>query len=165
MKRYFDITGSEYGTAVANFFEYDKKMDVIAEKFRTIINVKAKNYGHLDHRFYIEPTPNDLAMYECSLCKPCSNGLRAFKKNSMVGRAFIKLLKESKLTYEHFQPPVAMYIDDLLAHGEKHSSRIIYRNGRYYLSVTGTTNTVIKQEYGLTEITASEFTVLDETTD
>ena len=99
MERYFEVTGQS--NLYNEYMEYKNNQQVIhniSKEFMTTQRIETDTYANQGNTFYIVPTKKDIEVFGKSLCKSVGEGLRAFKANSKIGKAWVKTLEEKQTT-------------------------------------------------------------------
>ena len=102
MERYFEVTGQS--DLYNEYMEYKNNQDIIhniSKEFMTTQGIETDTYANQSDTFYIVPTEKDLEKFGKSLCKSVGEGLQAFKANSKVGKAWVKILEEKDVKIKH----------------------------------------------------------------
>lgn len=97
------------------YYDYvNHKIEIapLIEKFKLENFIEAQLHATTQKTFYIVPSDEDLKKFDSKLTKENSNGLRAFKKNSKIGKEYIKLLEKNNIeiierpdVYFYFRTP------------------------------------------------------------
>lgn len=152
MERYFRLT--EESALQRDFIAYKNNAKVLREliiEFNTTHGIKSGVYYATDEALYIIPTESDLEKHSSVLCAPIEEGLRKFKVNSRIGKAWVKGLKDKNLSVLR-KPPVAFYFPRF--GGGRIQSRIFEIDGVVYCSMNPCEESQIS---GMVEMKASEF--------
>jgi hypothetical protein len=112
MKKFFIVENdSNLGKDYWNYIENGKVLNTYVKKFMEDNNMETSKYfPHIDH-FFIIPTENDIKNFSSQLCKENSySNLRAFKKGSIIDKAWKQLLSDNNLKVL-VKPYINSYID------------------------------------------------------
>lgn len=111
MEKYFIV--NEKSRLYKEYFNYvnnQKAMHEHAKRFMDEHGIKAEYYAYGGNYFYIEPTKEDIEKFGGMLCKTSIDGLRRFKKNSAIGKAWVQSLKDVNLQPVQ-KPWISLYVD------------------------------------------------------
>lgn len=151
MEKYYIVT--EKSSLHKSWFDYKANVGVVNELVKGFIaenGIEASEYYVSDTEIYIVPSEKDVEMFGNSLGATLDNGLRKFKKNSKICKAWVAALNIAKLKVLR-KPMVILYFRGI---GGKYRSRIFDQNGVLYCSIDPADG---KENEGLVEIKASEF--------
>lgn len=102
MENYYEVTKqSNLYQEYMDYISNNKEMRKIADEFLIKNEVDTDKYAGTADTFYIIPTEKDLNEFEKFLCKPLENWLRAFKKTSKIGKAWLETLEENNIKPMH----------------------------------------------------------------
>lgn len=153
MERYFEVTQqSTLYNEYMNYKENQNELHKLSVLFLNSQGVETAIYANQGNNFYIVPTDKDLEKFSKSLCKPLANDLRAFKTNSKIGKAWVKLLEEKQFKVVN-KPYVGFSFMNCLG---KNRSRIFAIDDRVYCSFENEYDFEDTPE-GFVELKASEF--------
>jgi len=153
MEKYFKVTKDS--SLCNDYWSFVKNKKVINELVIEFIkkhHIETHSYGTSNDKFYIQPTNVDIQNFDSVLNKPIENGLRSFKKNSVIGKDWLKSLNEKGLTVKR-KPMVPMYFDNIYGHFH---SRLFDTDGIVYCSIEGEFSELDTPK-GFEEMKASEF--------
>lgn len=109
MEKFFIVT--KESSLNKEYLEYQnnvKEVNEYVKKFMEAEGIESKEYSLSENKFYIVPTSNDLEKFNKVLSKPLDNGLRAFKGNSKISKAWERYLESNKFKILH-KPYVGVY--------------------------------------------------------
>ncbi len=152
MEKYFIVT--QESPLYHDYFawkENRKKVYEHVKKFMTDYNITSQEYHASQNLFYIVPTQEDLDKFGKALGKDIGNGLRPFKRNSKIGKAWIKSLEDSKLKILPKPAPI-FYFEGVCG---RYRTRLFDIEGTVYCSIEPLYSEKIP--VGMKEIKASEF--------
>lgn len=127
------------------------------------VNKPFSNYNEKEIGFDIEATENDLVKFGKMLCKPMSNGLCSFRKNSTISKEFAQKCVEKQIVINLHSPEMRHYFKTLGFNGYTRSQFPIGDN--LYVKVA---SEYLKEEdipEGFTEIKLSEYYIAEEKLD
>lgn len=152
MEKFFTVKeGSSLYKDFWNWFNSIKKNNDIVTEFFREHEIEATKYVPGNEYLGIVPTDSDLVKFEKQLSKKESNqGLRFFRKNSAIGKAWIERAADMKFRYK----PMPVWYGKDVAVG-KSSSRLFDYDGTLYCSISADTINVSDDIF--TEIKGSEF--------
>lgn len=153
MKRYFQVT--DQSDLYNEYMEYknsEKVMHTFSQLFMNAQGIETDSFAYQGDTFYIIPTEKDLEKFGNSLCKPLANNLRAFKANSIIGKAWVKLLEVKQIKIVH-KPHVGFSFKNCLG---KNRSKIFAIDSIVYCSFENEYDFNDTPE-GFVELKASEF--------
>ena len=127
-----------------------KEVNKYVKEFLAKEGINAKYYGVETERLYIIPTERDIARLAGKLTKPLDNGLRSFKTNSVIGKRWIKFVRDNNIKIL-YKPTVGFYFN---AFG-KSASRLFDIEDILYCSYESEFD--FENPCGFMEIKASEF--------
>ncbi|CAB1251463.1 conserved protein of unknown function [Ruminococcaceae bacterium BL-6] len=98
MEKYFIVTDQnllrkDYMNCLQNM----KEVNIFAKKFMEDRGIETHKYSCDNNAFYIIPTDKDLVNYSKMLMNDIGNGLRRFKKNSKIAKAWIQTVKNNNI--------------------------------------------------------------------
>lgn len=152
MDKYFIVT--EKSRLYNDYFNYIQNKKEIHEHVKHFLDehgIKAKYYACLGYSLYIEPTEEDLEIFGGMLCRPKPNGLRRFKENSRIGKAWAKRLQTAHLEALS-SPNMLLYLDSFIP---RYRSRLFHVGTTLYGSIESDYDFTLPEEFK--EIKASEF--------
>lgn len=153
MERYFIVT--DENKLKKDYIEYKKNttdINEIVKKFMKSQEIETKGYHPRNKYLFITPTTKDEEVFKTQLCKSVlDDGLRRFKKNSKVNKAWVETLKLNDIKVID-RPFVPFYFEKILG---SIRSRLFETDGHVYCSLEHTED--IKTPKGMTEMKASEF--------
>jgi hypothetical protein len=152
MEKYFIV--SPKADLYKDYFKYIENRKAVHEHVKRFFDkheIKAQYYDCLGNWLYIKPTEEDLKVFGSMLCQAELNGLRCFKENSKIGRAWAKSLQETNLKVLS-KPQILLYLDHYIP-------RCRYRLFRVGTVLYGSieTDSEFTLPEGFEEIKASEF--------
>jgi len=153
MERYFEVTSQS--DLFNEYMEYKnnlKVIDNISTEFMSAQGIETDTYANKSNTFYIVPTEKDLEIFNKALYKSIGEGLRAFKVNSKVGKAWVKTLEEKHVEIKH-KPFVGFSFKNCMG---KNRSRIFAIDSVVYCSFDNEYDFEDTPD-GFVEIKASEF--------
>lgn len=153
MEKYFKVT--EEASLNRDYWSYvknAKEVNELVKAFMAKHHIETNYYAPTDEKLYIQPTDADEKKFDSVLSQPIENGLRAFKKNSAIGKDWVKSLNEKGLKVLH-RPFVPMYFHGVYGHLR---SRLFDINGTVYCSIEGEFSQLDTPK-GFEEMKASEF--------
>lgn len=112
--------------------------------------IEANGYYAADDALYIVPSEKDAETFKSLLGATIDNGLRKFKSNTKIGKAWVKALKDAELSVAR-KPMVTLYFKGF---GGKFRSRLFDQDGMLYCSLDPVSGEI---PVGFTEMKASEF--------
>lgn len=152
-EKFFVVT--EASPLYKEYFEWKQNCHDVNEfvkDFTKIRGIEAHEYYASSDRFYIVPTENDSMKFISQLAAhELDNGLRAFKKNSSIGTAWVAGLKAHKLSVKH-KPFALFYVKNSCGRSQ---SRLFDISGTLYMSFSNESN--FEVEDGICEIRGSKF--------
>lgn len=154
MEKFFIIT--EESEVHKDYFEYRENVKIINEHFKKFTdqyNITSHQYFVNNEIIYIVPNAEDLEKFNSLLKQDIGNGLRPFKKNSTIGKAWVKSLKDNNLKVLR-KPDTMWYFKEF--HGGKFSTRLFDIDGVIYSSFRCESDSLDCPK-GFKEIKASEF--------
>jgi hypothetical protein len=154
MEKYFIVT--EESSLYGDFMAYKENLRMVNElvkKFMEKHGIETSYYSPTTEKLYIQPTENDIQKFDSVLAKPVEGGLRAFKKNSLIGKDWCNRLKEANLKVLH-KPFVPFYFRRAL--GGYYQTRLFEIDGTVYCSINAN-YTHLEATKGMVEMKASEF--------
>lgn len=152
MEHYFKVTDAS--SLHRDFMAYRDNSKAIRELVTDFIAthvVESTVYWATTEAFYIVPTEKDVSSHGSILCAPIDQGLRKFKLNSRIGKAWVKALKENDLKVLG-KPAVPFYFRPF--RGGRTRSRLFEIDGTVYCSLVPFEG---DPPEGLVEMKASEF--------
>jgi len=153
MEKYYIVTEeSSLHHDYMSFLENGKKVNELVKAFMKKHQIETRFYAPSDEKLYIQPSEIDVQKFNSILTKPLENGLRAFKKNSTIGKDWINTLKENNIKVSH-KPFVPMYFTGVYGHLR---TRLFQIEGTVYCSIEGEFRHLDTPK-GMEEIKASEF--------
>lgn len=153
MEKFFIVTNeSSLNKAYFDWKENLSVVNKIVKQFCQENNIESTGYYAREDMFYIAPTKKDNENFNKFFLKQeFSDGLRAFKKNSVIGKAWKQLIKNKGIKI-HEKPCCIFYFDNLYGH---YSERLFDIHGIVYLHINSQID--IDNPKGMMEIKASEF--------
>lgn len=151
MEKYFIVT--EKSELHSDYFNYRANrlaVNALIKSFFTENGIEAKEYYASDDRLMIVPAEADGEKFGSYLGANQGNGLRTFKANSKINKAWIRVLKDAGMKVIR-KPMVMLYFQGL---GGKSRSRLFDINGVVYCSYE---SEKVNIPDGFIEIKASEF--------
>lgn len=124
------------------------------------VNKPFSNYNEKEIGLDIEPTENDLVKFGKMLCKPMSNGLCSFRKNSSISKEFAQKCVEEQIVINLYSPRMSDYFKSLGYHGLTRSQFPIGND--LYVKVTSEYLNEEDTPEGFTEIKLSEYYLAEE---
>lgn len=97
MEKYFIVTNSKLGEDYFKHEENYKKVKEAFKEFTVEQGIKADLYYVDNQRVYIVPVDTDIEKFKNVLRVPLDNGLRQFKENSKIAKAWKEKLKSKEL--------------------------------------------------------------------
>ncbi|CEP45762.1 Uncharacterised protein [[Clostridium] sordellii] len=152
MEKYFRI--KDECRFKKDYFDYmgnSKMLNDFIKEFFDKNDIETSKYYLNEEQLYIVPTESDMCKFDKQLNKPKEKGLRAFKKNSRVNKAFVNKLKENDLKILR-KPQLWMYIDFI----GRMSTQTFIKNSEIYAKVETDYKFIYSTEY-FEEIKASEY--------
>lgn len=98
MARYFQVSKSS--SLYRDFIAYQvnaKAVRKLVKDFIATYAIESTTYWASDEALYIVPTEKDVSSHGSILCAPIEEGLRKFKINSRIGKAWVNALEVQKL--------------------------------------------------------------------
>lgn len=98
MTRYFQV--SKANSLYRDFIAYQSNAKAVRELVKDFIAtyaIESSAYWATDEALYIVPTVKDVSSHGSVLCSPIEEGLRKFKVNSRIGKAWVKALEDQRL--------------------------------------------------------------------
>lgn len=152
MEKYFRIKDEcRFKKDYFDYMENSKMLNDFIKEFFDKHDIETSKYYLSEEQLYIVPTESDVYKFDKQLNKPKDQGLRAFKKNSRVNKAFVNKLKENDLKILR-KPQLWMYIDFL----GRMSTQTFIKNSEIYAKVETDYKFIYSTEY-FEEIKASEY--------
>lgn len=153
MEKFYIVT--EKSELNKDYFDWKENLKTVnnhVKKFSKENGIESKEYYATDEMFYIVPTENDSKTFNNSFLKQeFDDGLKAFKKNSIIRKAWVKSLKEKNIKILH-----KSYADVYFEHCYgKFTTRLFDVDSVVYLSINNEYE--LETPEGMTEIKASEF--------
>lgn len=154
MEKFFIVTDkSRLKKDYEDYLENSKKVNELAKEFMDAHGFETHHYGVRGDIFFIVPTREDKVNFSNQLYKDSQgNGLVGFKKNSKMGKAWIDLLEDKKITVQD-KPSLPLYFSTFFG---RSSSRLFKVKDIVYCSIDANTQKIDNPE-GFEEIKASEF--------
>jgi hypothetical protein len=138
------------------YFTYKNNYNIVRDHVRNFMDtneIKTHQYSTNNETFYIVPVEEDLEKFDNMLGKDIGNGLRPFKRNSSIHKAWLKSLKDNNLQIL-IKPHTSWYFKKFA--GGRFKTRLFDINGVVYTSFDYQGNELDCPE-GFVEIKASEF--------
>jgi len=154
VERFFKVTAEsplyhDYMAYIRNAHEVNELVKAFMDKH----GIETSLYIPYNEKLYIQPTKADTEKFDAMLCKPETGNVRAFKKNSLVGKDWITSLKERNLKILH-KPFVPLYFPH--RGGGHYQTRLFQIDGVVYCSIAGGFRQLDTPK-GMVKIKASEF--------
>jgi hypothetical protein len=152
MEKFFIIT--EESPLHKDYFDWVDTLQqthVLVKPFLEANSVEATLYGFYGDDLCIVPTENDLNKFKNILSKEIRDGLRSFKGNSKIQKAWTNLLKEKNIERKS-KPYAPMYFSHCCG---KMNSRLFDIDNVVYCSFKQVDN--FDTPEGMIEIKASKF--------
>jgi hypothetical protein len=152
MEKYFVVT--EKSELRGDYLKYRENAEVIRQHVKDFTEehgIESKEYHESVDALYIVPTNKDNESFGKMLAKDVGNGLRPFKKNSQIAKAWVNSLKEKNIEILH-KPTVGFYFKEI--HG-RFRYRLFVINNIVYCSMSMDHD--FETPEGMEEIKASEF--------
>lgn len=157
MEKYYMVT--EKSSLHKAWFDYKSNVSQVNEFVKNFISengIETREYYVSDTEIYIVPSEKDVETFGNTLGATLENGLRKFKGNSKIGKAWVKALKDAGL--EVLRKPMVILF--FRSSGGRFRSRIFDQNGVLYCSI----DPAGEHEEGFVEMKASEFfKIIEET--
>ncbi len=132
MEKYFIVT--KKSSLYSDYFTWKENRKQVAkhvEKFMIEHGIISREYYASQRLLYIVPTQEDLEKFNKVLSKDTGNGLRPFKQNSKIGKAWIQSVEESGLKILP-KPTPLLYFENIYG---KYKTRLFDINGTVYCSI------------------------------
>lgn len=152
MEHYFKVTeASSLNREFMAYRENAKAIRELVKDFKATFAIESDVYWATDEALFIVPTKKDLSSRGSVYCAPIEDGLRKFKINSRIGKAWVKTLKDAGLKVLR-KPYVPFYFRGF--GGGRVRSRLFEIDGTVYCSMDPFEGEAPK---GLIEMKASDF--------
>lgn len=153
MEKYFIVTDEnklkkDYTEYIKNTIDINK----IVKEFMKTQEIETKGYCPRNKYLFITPTAKDEETFKTQLCKSVlDDGLRRFKKNSEVNKAWVETLTLNNIKVVD-KPFIPFYFKKVLGSVR---SRLFEINGNVYCSLEHPED--FETPKGMEEMKASEF--------
>lgn len=152
MEKFFIITDEcNYKKDYIEYRENIKVVNDIVKEFFDENEIDTSEYC-INDVLYIVPTSKDIEKFDKMLNKPIQQGLRQFKKNSKIHKAFFKKISDKNIKILR-SPSIWMYMNGM--YGHMRTSTYLVNNVMYLKLSTDYDRNV--NEKGFKEIKASEY--------
>ncbi|WKY44449.1 hypothetical protein Q5O14_17870 [Eubacteriaceae bacterium ES2] len=159
-ERFFDITDSDFGKALRDYFnDYDRTSYLVRE-FVHEVGLDLERCGWRADVLFIKPNDADIELFGRQLKKKAYvDGYRAFKLNSFIGKLWKKKFDDSFESDQRTSEPKPQFfkIWKICKYGETHSARKVIDGDRIYYSITGTNAEKLNESDGYIELKGSDF--------
>lgn len=153
MEKFFTVTeGTRLHDEYFTYKTNHKLVNQCAKDFMEKHNMETEKFARSSETFCIIPTENDCKNFGSMFSKDKVNGLSVFKKNSEIGKDWIKTLKLQNLCVLH-KPMIAFEFSKFA--GGKFTTRLFDIDGILYLSFD--CGYEVETPEGFNELKASEF--------
>nr|DAT54043.1 MAG TPA: hypothetical protein [Caudoviricetes sp.] len=152
MEKFYEVTDeSKIKEEYLLYKENSEKIREVYKKFKKRHGIEASSYYPTTSNLYIIPTENDIKNFGNQLTKKDEGeGLRRFRANSRINKAWVRILE--KLSLEVLHKPLLGFYFNIVG---RHRTRIFSVDDKVYCSLQSEHE--FKTPKGLEEIKASEF--------
>lgn len=152
MEKYYLVTDeSSLRKNYLDFLENEKIVKEFTDRFFKKHNISSNSYYPTSTYLHIIPTKEDEEKFGKQLCKKSNNGLKAFKKNSLINKDWLNCARTENIEFK-IRPHLSWYFGNIFGGC---SFRLFEIDGNVYCSYSCSYD--FKNPTGFLEMKASEF--------